>query len=114
VSGKPVLTLLDVAAVTTSDVGPSLPVNNLVGFVAELRATEDVASTSLDVVIEDSFDGGATWNDWIVFTQLTTTGNEVKSMNADDRSCGPLIRAKYTIVGGTWTARVKLAADVMQ
>jgi len=114
VSGKPVLTLLDVAEATTSGVGPSLPISGLENFAGELRAVEDVAGTSLDVVIEDSFDGGATWNDWIVFTTLATTGNEIKAMTQLNRTCGPLIRAKYTIVGGTWSFTLRLAADVKQ
>lgn len=77
------------------------------GFVAELRGTQN-AGTSLDAKLVDSFDGGLTWNDWVVFTQLTGDGSEVIQPT---RGPGPLVKAVRTSVGNGWDYRIKLAFD---
>jgi hypothetical protein len=105
VSLKTIWTLVDVENVTTDGEGPVVDAGLHDEFVAEVKATEDVAGT-LDVKIVDSFDGGTTWHDWIVFTQLATTGTEVKKA---DRPPAGDVKAVYDLTGGTWDVRVKLA-----
>ena len=113
---KPILTLANVLGATASgNVAETHSMAGLEDLAAELRATEDVAGTSLDVVIQDSFDEGVTWQDWVTFTQLTTDGNEVKDAQAPTtRPPGGRVRVSYTIVGGTWSFTVKLAVNVKQ
>lgn len=104
----PILSLLDVQGVTTSQNGEKFDISGQKEFVAELRATEVVAGTSLDVKLQDSFDGGLTWNDWATFQQLTTTGAEVVQPS---RLPGGDIRAVATVNGGTWDIRVSLKSN---
>mgnify|MGYP007011963633 CR=1 FL=1 len=102
------MTLLDVSGITAGAKGGLFDLANLEDMVFELRATETVSGTSLDVKLEDSFDGGVTWNDWIVFTQLAITGAEVK---APTRPPGGDVRVDHANVGGTWDIRVKGSAN---
>jgi len=96
------------AQITATGSGAVSDAALLQDIVAELVVTEDVAGTSLDVKIEDSADGGVTWHDWITFTQLGTTGKEIKVPARP-----PLgdIRVTATVVGGTWTVAVRLSAN---
>lgn len=108
---RQILTLANVASATTSGTtavsGDGALLQDL---VAELVATEDVASTSLDVKIQDRT-AGDNWHDWIVFTQFTTTGLEAKAPTRP-----PLgdLRVVYTIPDGTWTFTVKLSANPLR
>lgn len=59
---------------------------------------------TLDAKIQHSIDGGTTWFDLVTFTQLTATGQELKSYAEVEASSaqvvGKLVRASWT-VGGT-------------
>lgn len=103
-----ILTLFrDQIAVTTA--GQTQDAGYLEDFVAELSATEDANGATLDVVIEDSFDDGVTWQPWITFAQLAANGSEVVVPTRPP--AGP-IRANCTVTGvGTWTPRVRLSAQ---
>lgn len=68
-----------------------------------LRAQLDVTaaagtSPTLDVVIQDSLDGGATWNTVGTFAQKTVAGREVINVTAP---FSPLLRVSWTIGGTT-------------
>ena len=72
-------------------------------LVFELEGTINGA-TSLDVVVQDSWDDGANWNDLATFTQLTASGREVQEPT---RRAGPLLRVKRTSVGDGWDYKVR-------
>lgn len=79
---------------------------------AQLNATA-VSGTAptLDVVIEDSVDGGATWNTIGTFAQLGAAGREVIDITSP---FGDTVRVRWTI-GGTapsFTFAVHWSADV--
>lgn len=72
------------------------------GYSDTIRAQLNVTAASgtlptLDVVIEDSVDDGATWNTIGTFAQKTTTGREVINITTP---FGDLIRVRWTL-GGT-------------
>lgn len=74
---------------------------SLAGF--QLSCTEDSGTASLDVAVQRSLDGGATWLNLLTFTQLTATGSETKTY-ADVRAAsaqilGDRLRANYTVTG---------------
>lgn len=80
----------------------------LPGFYnAVIDATEDVNGSTLDVKIQDSIDGSTTgdWHDWISFTQLSGSGQEVKVATRDPL---PYVRVHDTVSagGGTWSYTV--------
>lgn len=73
------------------------------GHFDALRAQLDVAAASgtsptLVVIIEDSLDGGNTWNAIGTFTQKTAAGREVINIPAP---FAPLLRISWTIGGTT-------------
>lgn len=79
--------------------------SNLAGYGATktLRAQLNVTATSgtsptLNVIIEDSLDGGATWNTVGTFAQKTTAGREVINIT---NPFSPLLRISWTIGGTT-------------
>lgn len=68
-----------------------------------LRAQLDVTAASgtsptLDVVIQDSLDGGATWNTIGTFAQRTAAARQVINVAAP---FAPLLRVSWTIGGTT-------------
>ena len=72
------------------------------GAAATLRAQLNVTAASgttptLDVVIEDSVDGGVTWNTVGTFAQKTATAREVINVTVP---FGDSLRVRWT-VGGT-------------
>lgn len=72
------------------------------GAATSLRAQLNVTAASgttptLDVVIEDSVDGGATWNTVGTFTQKTASSREVVNVT---NPFGDQLRVRWT-VGGT-------------
>ncbi|MHB9003991.1 MAG: hypothetical protein ACYC6C_07990 [Coriobacteriia bacterium] len=78
---------------------------NLDGYGATetLRAQLDVTAASgtsptLDVVIQDSLDGGTTWNTVGTFAQKTAAGREVINITTP---FSPLLRISWTIGGTT-------------
>lgn len=81
--------------------GNSGPLNGY-GIASTLRAQLNVTAASgttptLDVVIEDSVDGGATWNTVGTFAQKVAAGREV--INVTTPFTG-MLRVRWTI-GGT-------------
>lgn len=93
-------TLVASAARTAS--GDSGPLSGW-GAAKTIRAQLNVTAASgttpaLDVVIEDSLDGGSTWNAVATFAQKTTTGREVVSITA---AFSDLLRVRWTIAGTT-------------
>ena len=65
---------------------------------AQLNVTAVTGTTpTLDVVIEDSVDGGATWNTVGTFTQKTAVAREVINITVP---FGDSLRVRWT-VGGT-------------
>lgn len=81
--------------------GDSGPLNGY-GIAGTLRAQLDVTAASgtsptLNVVIEDSVDGGATWNVVGTFAQKVAAGREVINVTAPFTGT---LRVRWTI-GGT-------------
>lgn len=73
------------------------------GPAKTIRAQLNVSAASgttptLDVVIEDSVDGGATWNTIGSFAQKTAAGREVINIT---NAFGELVRVRWTIGGTT-------------
>lgn len=73
------------------------------GVTKTLRAQLDVTAASgtsptLNVIIEDSLDGGTTWNTVGTFTQRTAAGREVINITTP---FSPLLRVSWTITGTT-------------
>lgn len=71
------------------------------GIAQVLRAQLDVTAASgttptLDVVIEDSVDGGVSWNAVGTFTQRTSAGRQVINLTTP---FGPDLRVRHTILG---------------
>lgn len=88
------------AARTTNGSSPAIP-----GFgpAKTLRAQLNVTAASgttpnLAVLVEDSVDGGVTWNTVIAFTAKTGTGREVKDLTTP---FGDQLRISWTITGTT-------------
>lgn len=81
----------------SADAGPAF------GEADRLRALLLVTAASgttptLDVVLEDSLDGGTTWTQIGAFAQKTAAGNEAINVTIP---FGPLVRARWTIAGTT-------------
>lgn len=74
---------------------------SLAGF--QLNCTEDSGTASLDVAIQRSLDGGATWANLVSFTQLTATGAETKTYAdvhaASAQIIGDRLRANFVVTG---------------
>ena len=86
----------------------------ITAMVVEINVTAASGTTpTLDVDIEDSFDG-TTWNKVsdINAANITTTGVTVKRINLIDNPCTDRLRFKYTIGGTTpsFTFTVKVFA----
>ena len=69
---------------------------------ANLVVTASSGPTTLDVSIEHSEDGGTTWITVGSFTQVGAVGTASQSISIAAPTSG-LIRAKYTIVGTSYT-----------
>lgn len=63
----------------------------------EVTARSGVAPT-LDVVVEDSLDGGATWNTVGTFAQATAVGRQVVNVTTP---FAPTLRVRWTLTGTT-------------
>jgi outer membrane protein OmpA-like peptidoglycan-associated protein len=97
--------LLDSQGVTANSVGSVFTLAALGAFTAELDATENSGTASLDVTIQDSTDG-VTWTDWITFAQLTDTGTGFASATRPPKA---LLRTNADLTGtGDWDVRVTL------
>lgn len=82
----------------------------------QLACTEDSGTATLDVAIQRSIDGGATWANLTTFTQLSATGGQTV-VYADVRAAsaqmiGDRLRVSYDITGtGQYTCSVAVAAE---
>lgn len=86
------------------------------GAAKTLRAQLNVTAATgtgptLDVIIQDSVDGGATWNTIGTFAQATAVNRQVINITTPFT---PLLRVSWTIAGGTpsLTFAVDWYADV--
>lgn len=95
----------DSAKVITADaqsaVAAGLSPATLAGF--QTVCTEDSGTATLDIAIQRSIDGGATWAAIVSFTQLSATGGQT-SLYADVRTAsaqmiGDRLRVNYDITG---------------
>lgn len=73
------------------------------GSYRTLRLALDVSAATgttptLDVVVEDSIDGGTNWNTLATFAQNTATGREVLNITSP---FGRKLRVRWTIAGTT-------------
>lgn len=81
-----------------------------------VSCVEDSGTATLDVAIQRSVDGGATWADIVAFTQLSATGAETK-LYADVRAAsaqmiGDRLRAEFDVTGtGQYTCNVYGAVE---
>lgn len=103
-----------VTADATSAVATGFAPATLAGF--QTVCTEDSGTATLDIAIQRSLDGGATWASIVTFTQLSATGGETK-LYADVRAAsaqmiGDRLRVNYDITGtGQYTCSVYGAAE---
>jgi hypothetical protein len=87
---------------------------SLVAFT--VNCTEDSGTATLDIALQRSIDGGATWTDIVAMTQLAATGAETK-VYADLRAAsaqmiGDRLRVDYDVGGtGQYTCDVHLAGE---
>lgn len=103
----------DTAKVITADAASAqaagLAPATLSGF--QTVCTEDSGTATLDIAIQRSLDGGATWASIVTFTQLSATGGETK-LYADVRAAsaqmiGDRLKVNYDITGtGQYTCSV--------
>ncbi len=112
--GKLILLLADKAA--TGAGGPvqeetdrRQDIGNQRDFACELQGVENSAGL-LDIVIQDSFDGGVTWNTLLTFDQLDTTEGKVADF---PRHPGPLLGILRTSTGD-WDYTVRIAANPLR
>lgn len=81
-------------------------------LIAQLNVTAAGGVTpTLDVVIEDSVDGGTTWNTIVTFTQATTVTRQVQRYTS---SFTDTLRVRWTVAGTTpsFTFDVRLYSEV--
>lgn len=82
----------------------------------QLACTEDSGTATLDVAIQRSVDGGASWASLTTFTQISATGGQTV-VYADVRTAsaqmiGDRLRVSYDITGtGQYTCTVAAAAE---
>ena len=87
------------AARTTSGQTALLSSMDRANLRVQLNATVVTGTTpTLDVVIEDTVDGGTTWNTIGTFTQLTAAGRQVINVTSPFTDS---VRARWTIGGTT-------------
>lgn len=86
------------------------------GIYIEINVSARSGTTpTLDVNLQDSLDGGTTWNTVSSLTQITAVGVGTKRLNLRDTPAGPLLRLNYVIGGTTpsftFTARTFLVRN---
>lgn len=88
-----------VPSVTVTANGDTGPLTGY-GPAQTLRAQLNVTAITgtLDVVIEDSVDGGATWNTVATFTQATAVSRQVLNVTSP---FGSRLRVRWTVGGAT-------------
>lgn len=103
-------TLVESAARTTNgNTGPIVGWGAAKTIRAQLNATALTGITpTLDVVIEDTLDGGATWNALATFTQIASVPNrQVVNITSP---FSDTLRVRWTI-GGTGSPSATFAVD---
>lgn len=95
--------VLDASAAHTSTFNSATFNSNAAsGIVIEVNVSARSGTTpTLDVNLQDSPDGGTTWNTVSSLTQITATGVGVKRLNLRDTPVADLCRLNYTIGGTT-------------
>lgn len=83
----------------------SLPANS--NIRADLILTASGSPTTLDVIIEHSYDGGTTWVKLAAFTQLGAVSSGSQSLHIPAPHSG-LLRSSYTISGTSYTFSLAL------
>lgn len=101
------------ARTASGDSGPFWGYGPASTLRVQLNVTAASGTPTLDVVVEDTLDGGANWNTLVTFSQKTGTGHQVVDYS------GPFadrIRARWTIGGTTpsFTFSVVCASQVPQ
>jgi hypothetical protein len=87
------------ARTISGDSGPLAGYGPAQTLRAQLNVTAiSGTSPTLDVVIEDSVDGGVTWNTVGTFTQATAVSRQVLDVPGP---FGPLLRVRWTVDGVT-------------
>jgi hypothetical protein len=87
---------------------------SLIAFT--ISCVEDSGTATLDVAVQRSIDGGATWTSIVAMTQLAATGAETK-VYADLRAAsaqmiGDRLRVDYNVTGtGQYTCDAVLAGE---
>lgn len=106
--------LVDAQTITASGSGSAF---TGFGFFSKFKATlvgSAIGGTtpSFTFKIQDSIDGGTTWNDVITFTAMTANGSESKSYAeveaATAQVVGDLVRAVWTVTGTSPTGQFTL------
>jgi hypothetical protein len=86
-------------ATTSGNSGSLAGYGPAVALRAQLRVTAASGTTpTLDVVIEDTLDGGATWNTVGTFAQMTAAGRQVINVT---NAFADNIRISWAVGGGT-------------
>jgi len=97
--GKREAPVASAARTTSGDSGPLTGYGPAGSLRAQLNVTAASGTTpTLDVLIEDSVDGGATWNTVATFAQKTAAGREVVNLTG---LFGDTLRVRWTIGGTT-------------
>lgn len=113
-------TILASAARTATGNSANILTNGPIrGAVIEVVVSAASGTTpTLDVDLEDTMDGGLTWNkvDDVNASNLTTTGTTIKRLSTLTTPCTNKLRIKYTIGGTTpsftFTVKVHLIRGV--
>lgn len=80
------------------------PEEKQVDFLALIRCSALGGGTTATIKLQDSADG-STWFDWISFTALTGTGNELKAATRPPMS---YVKPTASFSGGTTTATISI------
>lgn len=84
---------------TTTGNGSTFSTEDALGFSATLSITAATGtSPTLDLTLQESLDGGATWNNVASFPQKTTTGSHPKTFGL--LTPGSICRWSW-VIGGT-------------
>lgn len=97
---------LSVKSASGNSVNLTLPVDK--DLSAYLRVSASATPTTLDVVIEEQYDG-TTWVTLASFTQIGAVSSGFEKIAIPKPRTGYPVRAKWTIVGTSYTFEVRIA-----